>query len=81
MPTSLLLGAAALSAPASELTNTMKELGDLLTGDEIAQFVKLMDTDNDGVVGVSAASRLHSATVSLFMLALLLTLLRIMSAA
>ena len=42
----------------------MKELGDLLTGDEIAQFVKLMDTDNDGVVGVSAASRLHTAALS-----------------
>lgn len=38
----------------AELTTTMKELGDLLTADEIAKFVKIMDKDNNGVVEVRA---------------------------
>jgi hypothetical protein len=40
----------------------MKELGDLLTTDEIARFVKIMDKDNNGVVEVSTAMlRMRSA--------------------
>lgn len=63
VPVPLLVGAARLPVCA-ELTTTMKELGDLLTADEIAQFVKLMDTDNDGVVGVSTARCLHMSLCS-----------------
>lgn len=37
----------------AELTTTMRELGDLLTADEIAKFVAIMDKNSDGVVGVS----------------------------
>lgn len=39
----------------------MKELGDLLSAEEIAAFVALMDHDKDGVVGVStpAGRELH----------------------
>lgn len=44
-----------------QLTTTMKELGDLLSAEEIAAFVALMDHDKDGVVGVStpAGRELH----------------------
>lgn len=63
MPVPLLVGAAR-SPVCAELITTMKEIGDLLTAGEIAQFFKPMDTDNDGVVGVSAARCLHmSASV------------------
>lgn len=41
---------------AAELTTTMTELGGLLTAEEISKFVSIMDTDNNGVVGVSDAS-------------------------
>lgn len=37
----------------AELTTTMKELGDLLTAEEISTFVSIMDKNADGVVGVS----------------------------
>lgn len=37
----------------AELTTTMKELGDLLTPEEISTFVAIMDKNSDGVVGVS----------------------------
>lgn len=37
----------------AELTTTMKELGDLLTAEEITTFVTIMDKNADGVVGVS----------------------------
>jgi len=37
----------------AELITTMKELGDLLTTEEITTFVSIMDKNADGVVGVS----------------------------
>lgn len=39
-----------------ELRTTMHELGDLLEEQEIAQFMSVMDVNNDGVIGVSAPS-------------------------
>lgn len=37
----------------AELTTVMTELGDLLTQEELATFVSIMDKNADGVVGVS----------------------------
>jgi hypothetical protein len=37
----------------TELTTVMQELGDLLTTEELAAFVAIMDKNADGVVGVS----------------------------
>lgn len=37
----------------AELTTVMQELGDLLTTEELAAFVAIMDKNADGVVGVS----------------------------
>lgn len=37
----------------AELRTTMHELGDLLTEEEIQAFMAIMDSDNDGIIGVS----------------------------
>jgi hypothetical protein len=39
----------------AELRTTMHELGDLLTEEEIQAFMAIMDSDNDGIIGVSDA--------------------------
>jgi Ca2+-binding EF-hand superfamily protein len=49
----------------AELTTTMKELGDLLTAEEISTFVSIMDKNADGVVGVSwSRSFIHVVDLS-----------------
>jgi hypothetical protein len=55
-PTTLNLCSAHVPHSPAELTITMKELGDLLTANEIARFVKIMDKNNNGVVDVSAGT-------------------------
>ena len=37
----------------AELRTTMSELGGLLSDQEIADFIAVMDVNNDGVIGVS----------------------------
>jgi hypothetical protein len=35
----------------------MRELGDLLTDEEITAFMKIMDVNNDGAIGVGAGAQ------------------------
>ena len=44
----------------TELRTTMHELGDLLTEEEIASFMAIMDVNNDGVIGVGWGGRAGS---------------------
>lgn len=48
----------------AELTTVMQELGDLLTTEELAAFVAIMDKNADGVVGVSKPALPSVCTVA-----------------